>query len=564
MPDQEGSVEPRTLAGTLFLALALIASGAGCTGQIADPAGGAGSGDDRSGGDGRPGGSSADPLSEPGGLGPQGIQRLSRAEYRATLEVLLGFDIAGDVELLPEDAETPFDNDYGTQLPSAALVEGARSIADRATETVMADPTLRDRLVGCTPSGPSDEACFRDFVERFGRLALRRPLSPEEIDRYAAVQSFSVDAGDFYVGAALVTRALLQDMELLYRIEIGEPVEGTPGLFRLTPFELASRASYLLTGGPPDDALLDAAASGELVDDAVLREEAARLLATDAGRERVERFHAMWLGYEQMPVGGDLGQAFRSETDALVERVIFEERASWLELFEAEESFVTAELAEHYGLEAPATPEGDWVPYGDTGRRGLLSHGSFLSGGTKFGDTSPVLRGILVLERLLCREVPDPPPMVNTDEPPVSETGSDCKWDRYAAHRTGGCAGCHSQIDPIGFGLEGYDAQGRYRSHDPGLPECTIQDDGEVSGLGEFSGPAELGGLLIASGELDLCATRQLFRFAVGRQDTTADDAVVAALLDRFRTGDHRLDELLVELVATEAFRYRWVPPEEE
>lgn len=545
----------------LMLAMALPAGA--CTGVIADP--GASADGSGGGGAGRGGpGFSGDPLSAPAGLGASGIQRLSRAEYATTLEALLGVDIGADAELLPDDPQTPFDNDYTEQIASQALIEGLRLVAERATAAVLADPTRVSAVVGCAPSGPDDAACLRSFVERFGRRALRRPLTDEEVSAYLGLQRFAVAEGEFDVAVGLVLRAMLQDMELVYRVEIGTPVEGAPGVFRLNDWEVASRLSYLLTGAPPDDSLLDRAAAGDLGTSEAIREEARRLLASEAGAARLGRFHAMWLGYERLPHDAALSDAMRRETGALLERIVLEEQGSWLDLFRADETFVDANLALHYGLEPPATGGADWVSYGDTGRRGILSHGTFLSNGAKNGDTSPVLRGIAVRERLLCQEIPEPPPTVNTDEPPPpTESGSDCKEDRYSMHSQGGCAGCHQLIDPVGFGLENYDAAGRFRTHEPDRPECAIRGEGMVEELGSFTGPAELADLLIATNELDACAVKQLYRFAMGRGETVDDDATLDALLERFRESDHRLDSLLLDFVSSEAFRHRFVQEEE-
>src|SRR5687767_1925929 len=125
------------------------------------------------------------------GLGANGITRLSRAEYRSTVEALLGVDLGSDVELLPADSYTPFDNDYTLQAPSKALVEGLKALAERATAAALADPALRSALVGCTPAGPDDAVCLAEFIRRFGRRALRRPLDDAEVQAYQAFSSFS-------------------------------------------------------------------------------------------------------------------------------------------------------------------------------------------------------------------------------------------------------------------------------------------------------------------------------------------------------------------------------------
>jgi hypothetical protein len=201
-----------------------------------------------------------------------------------------------------------------------------------------------------------------------------------------------------------------------------------------------------------------------------------------------------------------------------------------------------------------------WVPYGNARRRGLLSHGSFLSVGAKFGDTSPVERGLFVRSRLFCQEIPPPPPVVNTDEPPRAASATACKWERYAAHREAqGCAACHQLIDPVGFGLENFDDQGRYRTTEKGLPQCRIAGDGEIVGVGTFRGPAELGDLALRSGLVTECLATQLYRFGVGRSELDDTDRMLVKLLaQRGAAGkDFRFDELLLDLVASPAFAHR-------
>jgi hypothetical protein len=524
----------------------------GCNGSIFDPGAGPGGS-----GPGVPDG--VDPLTHAAGLGPTGVRRLTRAEYRATIHDLTGIDPGADVEFLPQDAVTPFDNDYTTQEPSRALVEGVKAIADRAADTVVADAMIRDRVVGCTPSGPDDVACLESFVRSFGRRAVRRPLGDDEVAALLELSRFAVDEGDFYVAVRLVLRALLQDMELVYRIEIGEPAEG--GVLRLGPYELASRMSYFLWGSTPDDRLLDAAAAGDLSDAAGVRAVASEMLADPRAAERVERFHALWLGYDSLRHAASLATSMRAETDALVRRVVIEERGSWLDLFRADETFVDDTMAEIYGLPLPGTPS--WVSWGETGRRGILSQAAFLSGGAKFGDTSPVLRGILVRERLLCQDIPPPPPTVNVDEPPAEMDPADCKEDRYAMHRSGGCASCHSLIDPIGFGLEQYDATGRFRTHDEGREDCVISGQGELVDLGAtFNGPAELADTLVEADLLDACAVSHLFQFTAGRTQREADVRLVSSLGERFTGGGHDLAALLLDVVSSEAFRHRVVDEE--
>jgi hypothetical protein len=509
------------------------------------------------------------------------LRRLTEAELRATMTDLLGADPGVDLQVWPEDARTPFDNDYTTQFGSRALVEAAKSIADRAAVRLVSDATARQQVVGCVPAGPSDTACLRQFIGRFGRQALRRPLEPSEVDRYAGFISHNTSSGDFYTAVGMVVRALLQDMEFLYRVEVGTPVTGQANLLKLNGFEVGARLSYLLWGSGPDNQLLDTAAAGTLGTPTGVRTAALRLLGDQRARKTVDRFHALWLGYEQARLPAALNDDMQAESNALIERVVFDDKAPWLDLLRRKETFINATLAKHYGLPSPGTTAAKWVPYGASGRQGLLSHGTFLSVASTFSDTSPTRRGKMIRERLLCTEIPLPPPELeaNTDEPPTR--GGICKYDRYAVHREGGCAGCHSLLDPVGFGLENYDSQGRYRTtqywmKDPadptgdavlqvssstaGATRCDITGQGELVGVGTFRGPAELSERLLEAGELDRCAVTQLFKFASGREKLDADDArVVDLLTGKFRDKQHRFDELLLEYVSRPAFGYRIV-----
>ncbi|HEX2880335.1 MAG TPA: DUF1595 domain-containing protein, partial [Polyangiaceae bacterium] len=151
------------------------------------------------------------------GRGATGVTRLSRAEYAATVQALLGLAVGADIELLPPDSFSPFDNAYSLQTPSKALVDGLAAIAKRLTERVLADVTLTNTLIGCVPTGAADAACFNQFLTRFGRSVLRRPLSDAELSEYAAFLPFAETSGDFNTAVGMAIRALLQDLEFVYR-----------------------------------------------------------------------------------------------------------------------------------------------------------------------------------------------------------------------------------------------------------------------------------------------------------------------------------------------------------
>ncbi len=458
---------------------------------------------------------------------------------------------------LPEDDQEregmflhwPFDNAYPLQRADNVMVSGYETIADAVAAHVTSDGAVVGSLVPCSPSGPGDTLCLRSFVEDFGLLAFRRPLESEEVDRFMTLAPLAEEAGDFEFGVGLVIRAMLQSPDFLYRVEIGTPVPGMTDVYVLNGFEIATRMSYLLWGSTPDRWLLDLASSGELETAEGRAAAAADMLDDPRALNQMDRFHAQWLGYNTLFHSPELTEAMREETRALIERVVFEEDLPYLDLFRMGETYVSAELAEHYGLPAPDGDAG-WVSYDGTGRGGILGHGAVLSGFSTGGDTSVTRRGIFVRERLLCTTLPPPPPNVNADDIPETH----CKSEEVEAHQQGACGSCHNQMDPIGWGLENYDLAGQFRAHDPGKPECPIDGAGELPGYGEFSGPAELGQLLTDGDELEACIIRQVVRYTMGREETDDDEAFIGELVEQRAGTAWGLRDLLIDLVASDRF----------
>jgi hypothetical protein len=228
-------------------------------------------------------------------------------------------------------------------------------------------------------------------------------------------------------------------------------------------------------------------------------------------------------------------------------------------LFTLKETYLDVALADHYGLSHPSGAQG-WVSYGNSGRAGILSHGSVLAAFSKFSDTSPTQRGIFVQTRLLCQDIPPPPANVNVDQPPAGGA-SMCKTDRYAQHRaSSSCAACHGRIDPIGLGLEKYDVAGRYREHDDGLPQCLLDGVGELPGYGTFQGPGELAQKLTENDLIDACAVRQYLTFAAGRRLRADEQALVDSELASFRGSKRDLAEMIVAFAASDVFALRKEP----
>jgi hypothetical protein len=276
-------------------------------------------------------GPSAQALNE---IAASGARRLTATEYNATIRDLLGIEDI-DSSTAFEDGRTPFDNDYTQQIASEALITAADSLAGELAARVVADPALRARVVPCEPAAPADAECYRSFVTSFGRRACRRPLADSEVERFMAFLPHATEANDFWVAVDSALRAFLQHPAFLYRIEIGEPVAEAPGVQRLSDSELATRMSYLFWGSTPPDWLLDDVAAGTLVTTDGVRAVADKLMADRRARERVARFHAMWLSYEALPLAPELAAAMQLETQSLLDRVIFDQRRPWQDVLRA-------------------------------------------------------------------------------------------------------------------------------------------------------------------------------------------------------------------------------------
>ena len=223
-----------------------------------------------------------------------------------------------------------------------------------------------------------------------------------------------------------------------------------------------------------------------------------------------------------------------------------------MSLFTFNETYVTPALAQHYGMPAISSPS--WVKYGGSLGGGILSHGTFSAIGAKFNDTSPSKRGYEIYKRLLCGKFDITiPGTVDTTIPPGNP--GDCKPQAYFMRQVSTCAGCHTTIDGIGFGLENVSGLGTWRTVEPNKTQCQIEGAGTINGFA-FSGPKDLGEYLAKSSVAQHCASRQLFRYLTGRMDAAEDQAAVGGIYAHYRK-NQSLKSLLVNLVKTPAITFK-------
>lgn len=429
--------------------------------------------------------------------------------------------------------------------------------------------------------GPIDElaealhdertACGHAMITELAPRAWRRPIRDDERQRLQEVFDVGMDTGYFFDGVRASLEAILQSPHFLYQIEIGEPVEGRPGYHRLSGHEMASRLSYTLWQTMPDEALLEAAASGELDTPEGVAAHAERLFDDPRTHATVQQFYAEWLGLEQLPsltrdietfpsFTEPVRAAMAEETRLFLEHATWDEGASVADLLGARHSWLNEDLAAIYGVDVSGA-EFRRVEL-PAERAGLLTHPSILALTASPHETSPIHRGLFVLEQLLCLELPSPPDDAEIEIPALDPQAT--TRERYAQHTSDpACAGCHSLVDPMGFALEDFDAIGAHRTEENGLP---IDASGGVPVLdvedGAIEGGAQLGTALADAPETRRCVARQWLRFGLGRVDVAQDEVS----LDRLEatTAAGSLRDMMMDLVTTEAFTHRIVFEREE
>ncbi len=498
--------------------------------------------------------------------GPAPARRLTRWEYNNTVRDLLG-DATRPADAFPADEEAyGFSNNAVALTTSPTLVQSYMLAAEGLAERATADLAS---LLPCDAA--AGEACARQFVASFGRRAFRRPLADDEVEGFLGLYRVGAAGGEPGAGVRLVLEAILQSPPFLYRLELeGEAAAGAASV-PLGPWQLASRLSYFLWGSMPDEELFAAAESGRLAGRDEVAAQARRMLGDPRARELVARFHEEWLDYDRvLSVGrgksaqyfpewsADYAPLMLEEARAFVGHVVFDDPAGDLAtLLTASYSFANGRLAAFYGLEGGPAGEA-FARVEGGGRGGLLSLGALLTFHAHSDQTSPVHRGQMVRERLLCDPVPPPPPEVDTTVPKVN-SGTTAR-ERFAAHsEVKSCASCHAQLDPVGFGFENFDGVGRYRAFEAdGQP---IDASGELAGTdvdGRFVGVAGLAAALARSGQVRDCYVTQWFRFAQGRaDDKSADLCSIESLREAFNASGGNVRELLVAMTQTDAFLFR-------
>ena len=493
------------------------------------------------------------------------MRRLTHSQYNHTVRDLLGDQTQPAKQFPPEDFVNGFQNQADAQSIPALLAEAYGAAAEKLARNAFRGGDSNG-LISCKQDAP----CRAQFVREFGLKAFRRPLGDKEVQRYSKLFA---GQKDFVAGAQLVVEAMLQSSTFLFRAERGGEARS---------YEVASRLSYFLWDTMPDAGLFRSAAAGELDTQAGVEKVARRMLADPRARQSIDQFVTQWLRFDRVlntvkdraafPMfNPELAAAMTEETRLLVADAVWNDR-DFMTIFKSDYGFINSDLANLYKFPAPPNEFQRVTFPADTDRAGLLGQATFLALTSKPADTSPTARGLFVREQFLCQHVPDPPPGTNSNLPPVSPSKPQTNRDRLSMHlQSSVCASCHKLIDPIGFGLEKFDAIGRHREKltltfrpgrkekqtEPTKAELPLDTSGEIAGIPNsgFHSPKELGRVLSESPECQQCVVKQVFRFAFGRPETAADRPVIEAAFDRFRNSQFRFKELMVAMAMAQSER---------
>ena len=502
--------------------------------------------------------------------GPFVIRRLTKVEYGNTLHDLFGVDPAVADDLPAEVFGEGYLNTL-SPLQSEQYLAIANEVLDRIMASNNARPTkVQKQLFGKTPPPGADErAAATKLARSLARNAYRRPPTESELDVLLRVFDLARENKLAYPGALrLMLKAVLVSPQFLF-ITPAMEAEAGRSIVPLDDYQLASRLSYLLWATMPDAELSALADRGKLHEPAVLKAQVKRLLDDPRSRALFDGFGAQWLGLGSLEsktfdtakfpqMTGALRSSMYDEARLFFESIVRENR-SVVSLVDCDYTFLNGTLAALYGLDKKVTGS-RWrkVKLTDANRGGILGMPGILAVTSFPNRTSPVKRGVWVLEQVLGERVPPPPPNVPSLEKQDKQTVENLTLrERTELHRKDPvCANCHKVLDPIGFGLENFDAIGQWRDQDDA--GGAIDAAGELPGGKHFTSPKELKTIIAArSGDLARNVTEKLLAFALCRQLEGYDEIVVDHLMETIAKDGYRMQTLITEIVTSYPFTHR-------
>lgn len=439
---------------------------------------------------------------------------------------------------------------------------------------------MQKRLGNFEPEEGQRSAVARRFLSDFARRAYRRPVAKEEVDKLVRYVEIAAKQGEtFQKGIELAMTATMCSPNFLFRVEsysIAPTKGGTakPTLVKNAPsadqtllndFALASRLSYFLWSSMPDEELFTLAANGKLQDAEVLATQVKRMLKDPRARALSDNFAGQWLmlrslanvspDTKRFPTFNDhLRQCMRTETEMYFQNIVAQDR-SVLEFLNSDYTFVNGTLAQHYGITGVEGEDFRKVKLtSESQRGGLLTQASLLTVTSNPTRTSPVKRGKFIMENIMGAKLPPAPagvpPLADDKKGPLVGT----LRQRMEQHRTNPtCASCHSRMDPIGFGLENFDAVGKWRTNDG---ESSIDPSGVLPDGAKFAGPGELKQIMLnRKNDFVRCLSEKLMTYALGRGISRTDKCTIDSMVQTAAKNNYKFSALVTAIVLSDPFR---------
>jgi hypothetical protein len=525
------------------------------------------------------------------------IHRLNRAEYNNTVRDLFGLPLHPADAFPSDDVGYGFDNIGDVLSMSPLLMEKYFAAAEKIVTEAWRHEEVRKRILVAPLDTDKKTQAVRQILRGFAERAWRRPVNEDEMRRLVRVFEVAERSGDkTEVGIQLAMRATLSSPNFIFRAEFDppppkenkdkekdkdkkkeKPKEADWGKatdadkqdkpYAISDWELASRLSYFLWSSMPDDKLFQLARAGKLHESKTFDEQVRRMLKDDKAKGLVDNFAIQWLQLRNLKgFAPDTGRfpsfdeglraSMLRETESCFTYVMKEDR-SVLELLSADYTFLDERLAKHYGIDGVKGPEFRKVSLVNSPRGGLVTQASVLAVTSNPTRTSPVKRGKWVLETLL--GTPPPPPPANVEQLKDDKPGAELVGtlrQRMEQHRANpSCANCHERMDPLGFGLENFDAIGAWRTLDG---KDRVDASGVLPGGQSFKGPAELKTVLMArKDQFTRCLAEKVLTYALGRGIERTDHCTVDAIARDVAASDYRFSSLVLAVVHSEPFRKR-------
>jgi hypothetical protein len=510
-------------------------------------------------------GGSAVPGCDPsvaGKIGNTPLRRLSNLEYDNTIRDAFGLQLdPAPASKFPQDGLAgPFASNAKGSVSEMLLYQ-----IEKASERIGMEVAAKvNTMVPCAATG--DQNCARTFIEKYGSKAYRRKLAPDQIDALMKVYDAGAKDATFAEGVNYTVQAMLMSPDFLYHLET-KP-KGAAAL--LTPFELAERLSYFIWGSIPDDALMNAAAMGKLTTKEELNAAASRMLKDPKSDIALASFTEHWLQLQTLHTqvlpmdkypdfNPEYGNDLLEETQKFVSWVLRGDGGGSLEtLLTSKMSFPQGQGFKAYGMtSAPAGYDGTKPMMVPGNRAGLVTMpGSMTAHASE--ATSPIKRGVFVLNDLLCAKLELP---ADTKLPPLPAPipGRSIRQSLEDVTKEPQCMGCHGKINPIGFSLEGYDRMGRERAVDEfGVMVDTkgnlMIDDATVDGL--LEGGVALADRVWKSDSGRNCMIQQVFRFALAREEDVNDTCSFVSLAQNFEKSGFSVKDLMLDIILQDSFRF--------